>query len=41
LYALREKEEIDTMIKKDEITVIPLQHFRGRNIKDAVLVVDE
>jgi len=40
-YELRNKEEIDDMVKKGKIQVIALQHFRGRNIKDSVLIVDE
>lgn len=40
-YELRDKEEIDLMVKKNQIEIIALQHFRGRNIKDAVLIVDE
>lgn len=40
-YSLREKEEIDDMLKKGKIELIALQHFRGHNIKDAVLIVDE
>ncbi len=40
-YELRSKDEIDEMVKKEKIQVIALQHFRGRNIKDAVLIVDE
>lgn len=40
-YELRSKDEIDEMVKKEKIQIIALQHFRGRNIKDAVLIVDE
>ena len=40
-YALREKKEIDEMIQKGKIEIIALQHFRGMNIKNAVLIVDE
>lgn len=40
-YELRAKEEIDTMLRNGKIEIVALQHFRGRNVKNQVLIVDE
>lgn len=40
-YELREKEEVDTMLKKGKIEIMALPFFRGINIKNAGLLVDE
>lgn len=40
-YKLRDKKEIDLMIEKEEIEVIPIQFARGHNFENAIVLVDE
>lgn len=40
-YKLRNKEEIDGMIKKGVIEIVPIQFVRGQNFEDCVVLVDE
>lgn len=41
MYSLREKDEIDKMLQKGKIEVLPIQYARGLNIEDAIVCVDE
>jgi len=41
MYKLRNKEEIDQMIEKEKIVVLPTQFVRGRNFEDCFVIVDE
>jgi phosphate starvation-inducible PhoH-like protein len=40
-YKLREKEEVDGMVRKGSIVITPVQHMRGHNIENSILIVDE
>lgn len=41
MYSLCNQEKIDKMIHEKQIEVIPVGFMRGRNLKDAVVVIDE
>lgn len=41
MYKLKGKEQIDKMIEKEQIQIVPLQFIRGLNFEDCVVVVDE
>lgn len=41
MYKLRKKEEIDNMIKKEQIVIVPIQFVRGQNFEECVVLVDE
>jgi phosphate starvation-inducible PhoH-like protein len=41
MYKLRSKEEIDNMIKKEKIQIMPLNFVRGHNFENCVVVIDE
>lgn len=41
MYKLRGKEQIDGMIQKGQIEIVPLQFIRGLNFEDCVVVLDE
>lgn len=41
MYKLRSKEEIDGMIAKEKIQIIPIQFVRGLNFEDCVVIYDE
>lgn len=40
-YKLKSKIEIDNMIKKEQIVIVPIQFVRGQNFEDCVVLVDE
>ena len=40
-YKLREKEEINRMIKDGKIDIVPIQFVRGRNFENCVVYCDE
>lgn len=41
MYKLRSKDEIDEMIKKEKIVLVPTQFMRGRNFENVFVIVDE
>lgn len=41
MYKLRSREEIDKMIDKGVIEIVPIQFARGLNFEDCVVIVDE
>jgi phosphate starvation-inducible PhoH-like protein len=41
MYQLRGPEEIDEMIKKEKIVLVPTQFMRGRNFRNCFVIVDE
>jgi phosphate starvation-inducible PhoH-like protein len=41
MYKLRNPEEIDGMIQKGKITILPINFVRGRNFENCVVIVDE
>lgn len=41
MYKLRHQDEIDLMITKGKITIVPIQFVRGLNFEDCVVLVDE
>lgn len=41
MYAIRDKKDIDDMIEKGQIEILPIQFARGLNIKNAMICIDE
>lgn len=41
MYKLRKKEEIEGMIKKGQIEIVPIQFVRGLNFENCIVIVDE
>lgn len=41
MYQLRNEKDIDEMILKGQIVVLPVQFVRGKNFKDVFVVIDE
>lgn len=41
MYKLRSKDEIDAMIKKEQIQIQPINFVRGKNFENVFVVVDE
>lgn len=41
MYKLRNKDEIDAMIKEEKIIVLPTQFVRGKNFENCFVIVDE
>lgn len=41
LYDLLGKQQVDNMLKNDQIEVIPLAYMRGRTLNDSYIILDE
>ena len=41
MYKLRSKDEIDAMIKKEQIQIQPINFVRGKNFENVFVIVDE
>jgi phosphate starvation-inducible PhoH-like protein len=41
MYKLKDKLTIDTWIKEQKITIVPIQFVRGLNFEDCIVLVDE
>lgn len=41
MYKLRNPAEIDLMIEKGQIEIVPIQFVRGLNFEDAVVIIEE
>ena len=41
LYKLKDKVSVDTWIKEEKITIVPIQFVRGLNFEDCVVIIDE
>lgn len=41
MYKLRSKDEIDNMIKKEQIQIQPINFVRGKNFENVFVIVDE